>query len=142
MSQPPINRLPFTNLSFLEILFSELSLDLIVTLFANLLLERSILVVSTRINHLAPITMGLAGLLVPFEWITCIPFLWSDTEDLDLNQLNIITSPHNYIIGIHVDDLDKALQLLLMDGDAEPIIVELHNGEEEYPHNADIRLVL
>ena len=69
MSQPPLNNLPFVNYNFFRVLFSKVSEADIITLFTNLLLERSLLIVSEDLQDLLPIAISLQSLLYPFQWI-------------------------------------------------------------------------
>lgn len=85
-TQPPINELPYVNRSFFDILFKNLSPDLIVTIFTHLLVERSVsikyslnltqvLIVAPTVDVLLPIITALINLIHPFEWAICMPFI-------------------------------------------------------------------
>jgi hypothetical protein len=68
-SRPDQRRLPSTlfNLNF-TVMFSQLSSDVILRLFAHLLFERRILFVSSKLFHLTACVCGCLHLINPMHW--------------------------------------------------------------------------
>ena len=75
MYQPPINKLPFVNLSHFRLMMSRVELDDIIIIFTALLLEKRILIVAENIDILVPICLSLHSLIHPFEYSVFVPVL-------------------------------------------------------------------
>ena len=60
-TQPPINELPYVNQSFFNILFKALPVELIVTIFTHLLVERSVsfYLINTTLRSLSSSNVNL-----------------------------------------------------------------------------------
>jgi hypothetical protein len=60
LSQPPINELPYINRSFFDILFRNMTVENIVTIFTHLLVERQDNYCGKTVEHMLPIITTLA----------------------------------------------------------------------------------
>jgi len=80
LSQPPINELPYINRSFFDILFRNMTVENVVTIFTHLLVERQVIIVGKTVEHMLPIITTLAHLIHPFEIQYCLPLVKGDPE--------------------------------------------------------------
>jgi len=125
IQQPAINKLPYVNNSFFKKLFKFLTPEDVIEVFTHMLLEKSVLIVSDDIENLIPIIDALQNLIYPFQYTTCIPILLSNSDDIDVSNINIVTSPVTYLIGIIERDYPIAQQILQEEDKINPFIVNL-----------------
>ena len=114
----------------LTLLFNSLSTFHIMNIFAALLLERRILVFSSKLSLLTSCMHGLGSILYPLYWqhifIPIMPFSLSD----------YCSAPMPYLMGIHRSILSHVQSLHL----EEVILVDLDKDEVATPFN-DIKLI-
>lgn len=100
ISLPPVNKFPVLDLN-LGMLFHLLSLDNLLTLFRNVLLERSTVFISTDENRLMCCTYSVLALIFPFHWnMVYVPIL-------PINLLDYLYSPVTFIFGVHSKNISE-----------------------------------
>jgi hypothetical protein len=94
IERPPENQLPLADFSF-QPLFATLSIPNILIVFACLLQESRVALVSKHYGILGPIAEALTSLLFPLHWeglyIPVLPY----------HMLDILDAPVPYVVGLH-----------------------------------------
>ena len=74
-------------------------------------------------------------MIYPFELTIFIPYLANDSTDLELSNLNHVSQPYSYLIGIIAKDKNDALEILWReieyDEKTSPIIVDLTSAHKK-----------
>ena len=97
---PPCNRLPVLDLN-LGVLFNCLDLENVMTLFRDVLLERSTVFVSSSEERLAVCTNIVTSLIFPMHWnMVFVPIL-------PHTLLDYLYSPVTFIFGVHSKHLEE-----------------------------------
>eukprot|EP01135_Chromosphaera_perkinsii_P008264 Nk52_evm6s1224 gene=Nk52_evmTU6s1224 len=127
---PTLKYTPIPDNENLATLLTKLSTFNIMNIFAALLLERRILVTSSKLSILTKCVNGLTSLLYPLYWqhifIPIMPFSLSD----------YCSAPMPYLIGIHRSVLSHVQTLHL----EEVIMVDLDKDEVLTPFN-DLKIL-
>jgi pentatricopeptide repeat protein len=113
--RPPADQFPLTNFSF-QIMFKLLSVNTVLKLFAAVLLERKIVMCSSRLSVLTPVAQTLLALIFPLRWsYAYIPVLPDALTGM-------IEAPMPVLVGIHTDNINHYIS-----GTEDIIIVDLDN---------------
>ena len=101
---PKLNQLPLLDIN-LGILFRSLDVENILYLFRNITLEYPVIFMSTNEKKLTSCSFGMLSLVFPFRWsLVYVPLL---PEEL----LDYVTSPVNFIFGVHSKYKAEVLQM-------------------------------
>jgi len=102
IARPPVNRLPLCDFSYRP-LFGTLSVNNIITVMSNLLVETRIALCSKHYSLLGPTCEALLQLLFPLVWQGAyIPIMPSVMTD-------ILDAPVPFLVGLHSSYLDNTL---------------------------------
>jgi len=127
LSRPPRNRPPMTDFSF-QALFSFLSIDNILTIFACLLIEAKVAIVSSHYALLTPACEALQTLLFPFSCQgSFIPLL-------PASMSGCLEAPFPFLVGLH----SSSLHLLSSGRNRRPsgvTYVDLDNNQVSIGHD-------
>lgn len=99
ISLPQCNKLPVLDVN-LGILFNSLDLENVLTLFRNLIIEKSTVFVSESEEKLISCTYSMISLLFPMHWnMVYVPIL-------PCTLLDYLYSPVTFIFGVHAKYID------------------------------------
>lgn len=118
-SMPPRINFPMLDLP-LRVLFRCLSLDSILLLFEQLLMEKKVVLYSNHYSILNTVGESLRSLMYPFEWpYTYIPILPTSLSD-------VLQAPLPLLIGMHrsfIDEIHVGQDLVLVDLDRSLVYI-------------------
>ena len=112
IQQPSVNDLPFVSTSFYSILLKNMEIDTIIRCFTELLFEQKMLIVMDNTEDLLPVCTALHSLIYPFEYTTVVPHLVSDGREASSSNLQIVSQPFKYLIGISGQDSTKVYKIV------------------------------
>ncbi|KDO34714.1 hypothetical protein SPRG_00776 [Saprolegnia parasitica CBS 223.65] len=105
-------------------LFLCLHLDAILRLFASLLLERKIVLISSHVSVLTTVAEACKSLLAPLQW----PHVYAPL--LPPGMLECLHCPTPYLFGVHANQIDHVHSLLkASDEEDEVVLVHLDSHE-------------
>lgn len=117
---PPVNRLPLFDCNMTH-LFHSLSIATLLSVFTHMLLEESVIFLSSSTEKLAACSFVMINLLYPFRWnMMYVPLLPGKLIDY-------LYSPVKYIYGLH----SKYKEDVLIRCNSDVCIVDLDSGKIE-----------
>ena len=126
IQQPLMNQLPLLNTNF-SLLPKHFSAENTIKILNAMLLEHSVLFISSELEKLTPISESILALMFPFEYqLVYIPLLPEA-------MIEFLSSPVPFIAGVHKKILDRALESVNVNtciADIDNNVVEF-KGEEE-----------
>jgi len=128
--QPPTySDVPMTR-SRVALLFQQLGISSLLTLFSAVLAEQKILFFSSSFSRLTDSCMALTSLIYPMLYThTLIPIL-------PYSMLEVLSSPTPYIIGVHTNHQEQIDELL------DVITVDLDRCKFTIPDNMNIHQIM
>jgi hypothetical protein len=129
---PNITELPYVNNTHFDLLLRKIDSEKdIVRIFTSLLLEERVLLIMDKAEELLPIAYALQSLIYPFELAILVPYLANDTseEQIEVSNLNHVSQPYSYLIGIVEKDREAVVTMLKndiqYDERTSPVIINL-----------------
>jgi hypothetical protein len=126
IQQPLMNQLPLLNTNF-SLLPKHFSVENTIKILNAMLLEHSVLFISSELEKVTPISESILALMFPFEYqLVYIPLLPEA-------MIEFLSSPVPFIAGVHRKIVDIALESVNINtciADIDNNVVEF-KGEEE-----------
>ena len=102
-----------------------MEVDIIIRCFTELLFEEKILIVMENTEDLLPVCMALHSLIYPLKYCIVVPFLASDNKETAISNLQLVSQPFKYLIGISGQDADRVFKIIKRDEFKSPLIIDL-----------------